>query len=312
MKTFAGMAKPGLWTLGLVGHPIAQSLSPVMHEAALRHASLAGSYGRFETIDPFELAAIFARLQRGELSGLNVTVPHKIAAYLACDRHSALAEEVGAVNTLVRAEDSALVGWNTDLPGLVAAVRLAWPDPVPATRPSVLVVGAGGAAPAAMLAAKALGASDVRVWNRTFARAEAMVAKLGFGAAVADARVAAADVALVIQASSHGMGLAGHELATAEREAEEIIAATASGARVVDLVYRPRLTAWVSGARRLGRDAVDGLEMLVQQAALAFELWTGRRTSLEATSRAAPELVAVMRSAALSAAADGQTVAMSR
>jgi len=289
--------------LGLVGHPIGQSLSPVMHEAALRRASLAGSYVRFDTSDAAELAAIFARLRRGEIDGLNVTVPHKLAAFAACDRRSPVADLVGAVNTLMRAQDGALVGWNTDLPGLVAAARAAWSEPVSATHPAALIVGAGGAAPAAMLAAQLLGAREVRVWNRTAARAEALVSRLGFGIAVADARAAAADVSLVIQASSHGMAFAGAELAAASEEAADVIAETAPDARVVDLVYRPRPTAWVSAAQRLGRDAVDGLEMLVQQAALSFELWTGARTQVESTSCAGSDLLAVMRAAALAAAA---------
>lgn len=288
--------------LGLVGHPIAQSLSPVMHEAALRHASLPGSYDRFDTSDPGELAAIVARLRRGELDGLNVTVPHKLAAYASCARRSPLAELLGAVNTLVRAADGAVVGWNTDLPGLVAAVRGAWAEPVSLSRPTALIIGAGGAAPAAMLAARVLGAQEVRVWNRTLARAQALVARLGFGSAVADPWVAAAGVSLVVQASSHGMGLAGAAFVAATEEAAEVLAMTAPEARVVDLVYRPRPTTWVSAANRLGRDAIDGLEMLVQQAALSFELWTGARAEVDATSCAAPDLLDVMRAAADSSA----------
>lgn len=296
--------------LGLVGHPIAASLSPVMHEAALRHRSLMGSYARFDTTDPAELTAIFACLRRGELDGLNVTVPHKLAAYAACDRLSPVATEVGAVNTLIRGHDGALVGWNSDLPGLVAALYAAWSEPVDGV---ALVVGAGGAAPAAMLAAREVGAREVRVWNRTAARAAALVERLGFGVAVADPIVAASGASLVIQASSHGMGLTGDALAAAEHEAARFVERTARDAHVLDLIYRPRLTAWVRAATQLGRTSADGLEMLVQQAALSFELWTRARTEVLATSRAASDLLDVMRSAACaSAAAWSQTDAINR
>ncbi len=246
------------------------------------------------------------------VAGLNVTVPHKLAAYAACDRLSPVAAEVGAVNTLVRAPDGAMVGWNTDLPGLVGALLDTWAEPVPAGGVA-LVVGAGGAAPAAMLAARAVGAREVRVWNRTPERAVALVERLGFGSAFTERQAAAAGAALVIQASSHGMGLYGDALAAAERDAAELIAETTRDARVLDLVYRPRRTAWVCAAERQGRSAVDGLEMLVQQAALAFELWTGARTEVLATSRAAPDLLDVMRSAACaSAKAWAQTDAINR
>ena len=295
--------------LGLIGQPIAQSLSPVMHEAALRLRGIAGSYERFETADPVVLARLFAELRAGTIDGLNATVPHKLAAYAACDRHAPLAARVGAVNTLVRvaSESGPLIeGWNTDLPGLVAAVRGAWSM----TGGPALVIGAGGAAPAAMLAAEALGASEVRVWNRTRARADALVARLGLGVVYDDAALAARDATLVIQASSHGMGLTGDALAVAEREAHDVLVTTASAACVVDLVYRPRATAWVRAAQSVGRRAMDGLDMLVHQAALAFELWTSTRTEVSVTSSAAHDLLQVMRFAVLGTAAKGDTAAL--
>ncbi len=294
--------------LGLIGLPIAKSLSPVMHAAALRLRGIAGTYERFETDDPRVLEGLFAELRAGSIDGLNATVPHKLAAYAACDRHAPLAARVGAVNTLVRVAGtdarSSIEGWNTDLPGLVAAINGTWPHP--RVGPA-LVIGAGGAAPAAMLAADALGATEVRVWNRTRARADALVKRLGLGVVHDDAATAARDATLVIQASSHGMGLVGEALLAAEREAHGVLSVTDPTARVVDLVYRPRATAWVCAARSLGRDAMDGLEMLVHQAALAFELWTSARTDVSITSCAAHDLLEAMRAAALGTAAEGDT-----
>lgn len=273
--------------LGLVGHPIGKSLSPLLHRAALAVRGLEGSYELFDAPDDVALARALDELRAGRLQGLNATVPHKQAALAACDRLSALALEVGAVNTLVVANGE-LFGWNTDLPGLLAAIRAAWPG---RGFQRALVVGAGGAAPAAVLAARALGA-EVRVWNRTHARADALVARLGTGQVAAHPEHSDAD--LVLQASSHGMDLVGAAFEAATMEARAIIEGTTAHAAVVDLVYRPSPTAWVTAAAALGRTAVDGLGMLVHQAALAFELWTGERSELARDDVADPVLTRAM------------------
>jgi shikimate dehydrogenase len=267
-----------------------------MHRAALAAAGIAGDYELFDVVEHEALERLWEELRQGRLDGLNVTVPHKplAAARATC---TPLAARLGAVNTLVRRADGAIVGHNTDLPGLVAAVVETWgEDPI---RGPALVIGAGGAAPAALVAARALGAEEVRVWNRSAARAEALVARVGLGHVVADAREGADGATLVLQASSHGMGLSGAELAAAEAQALEVIGATARGAKVVDLVYRPRPTAWVRAAERAGRAALDGLGMLIHQAALAFELWIGTRAEVGTHTRADARWVAIMRAAAL-------------
>lgn len=293
----AGVVRP--LRLGLVGHPIGASLSPPMHRAALALRGLDGSYERFDVVDEGALEELWERLRRGALDGLNATVPHKRRAAAACATLSPLAARLGAVNTLVADGHGGIAGWNTDLPGLVAAVRERWPA---LERRSIdgptLVVGAGGAAPAAIMAAVELGASEVRVWNRSAARARELVATLGVGEACEDVGAAARGASLVLQASSHGMGLDGGAFEEAVAFAREVIAETAADARVVDLVYRPRPTAWVTAAARVRREACDGLGMLVHQAALAFELWTGARSEVLADSRAAAMLADAMRAAA--------------
>jgi shikimate dehydrogenase len=271
-----------VWRLGLVGHPIGKSLSPAMHEAALAALGLEGSYERFDRVEPEGVHAVLQAVRAGVLDGVNVTLPHKRVAALACDRLDGVASRLGVVNT-VRCEGADLIGYNTDVPGLVGAVRDGWRTDV---RGPALVIGAGGAAYAAVEAARDLGASDIRIWNRTRARAEAMAAVVG-GEVYDDVQAAAHAVTLLLQASSHGMDLVGEEAREALAFAREVVQATAATARVVDLVYRPRPTVWVQAATAEGREGRDGLGMLVHQAACAFAIWTGQEAPVEVMRRAA-------------------------
>lgn len=276
------MSRSGPLHLGLLGHPVAHSVSPAMHEAALRACELAGNYSLFDVL-PGALGPYVERLRAGGLDGLNVTVPHKGEVVGLCDRLAPEAGLAGAVNTLVRAADGAIEGHNTDIAGLVSALERAF-----ATTPwrgrSAAVLGAGGAGRAAVLAAFQAGAAEVRVWNRTLERAERLVAELGArvtGALVARRGIddAVAGSALVLQATTRGMATVPGDPAWLEArgEAEAALGGAAADASVLDLVYRPRETPWVAAARRRGLAADDGLEMLVQQAAWAFRLWTKRQ-----------------------------------
>lgn len=270
------------WRLGLVGHPIGKSLSPVMHEAALAALGLDGDYRRFDLVEPEGVAGVLAAVRAGELDGVNVTLPHKRVAALGCDRLDGLAARLGVVNTL-RREGAELVGYNTDVPGLVASVREGWGAGAPGP---ALVIGAGGAAYAAVEAARMLGASDIRIWNRTRERAEAMAAVVG-GVVYDEVHEAARSVTLLLQASSHGMDLVGPEASEALAFASGVIEAADPSVRVVDLVYRPRPTVWVRAALSAGREAQDGLGMLVHQAARAFAIWTGLEAPVEVMRGAA-------------------------
>ena len=270
------------WHLGLLGGSLGHSLSPVIQRAALASAGLDGDYALVE-VDAAGVAAAIEALRRGAWHGLNVTLPHKVLAASLVDRLEGAAEALGAVNTLVRAPDGAVVGHNTDVSGLGRAAReeLALG---PLAGAAVAVIGAGGAARAAVLAALALGAGEVRVANRTPERAHELVRALGERHGEArllvadDATAAARGAALLLQASSHGMGLAPDAGPWSEALSEALpsVAALAPGAGVLDLVYRPRRTPWCAAAATLGRPAAHGLGMLVHQAADAFALWTGR------------------------------------
>jgi len=302
------------WRFALLGHPVAHSLSPALAAAALPALGLSGRYELLDTPGPTPppdgpapaLDARLEALRRGTYDGLNVTAPLKQAARARCDALGEDARRVGAVNTLCRAPSPSrgaparIVGHNTDLPGLIAALRERWPATPWRGRP-VAVLGAGGAARAAVWAAAQTGASEVLVLNRTPQRARALVAQseglpVPIQAAPWPAQSPAtaaglARCALILQATSLGVGVspgAPHGAwDDALTRAQGALAGASPGACLYDLVYTPAKTVWVHAARARGLDATSGLGMLVHQAASAYELWTGRRPPADALWKAA-------------------------
>lgn len=282
--------------LGLIGQPVAHSVSPAIHEAALAAAGLVGRYDRFE-VAPEALPAWVARVRSGEFAGLNVTIPHKVAVAALVDRLEGPAEHLGAVNTLVADGQGGVVGHNTDVSGLTRALTDAL-GPADLRGRVVALIGAGGAARAAGMAALALGAAEVRVYNRTMARAMDLVMTLVTLAprgasvrALSDPVEVTGGASLLLQATSVGMGVSpgSRDFDAIIAEVTPMISSLATDALVMDLVYRPEDTAWCAAARALGRRAASGLGMLVHQAADAFALWTGVDAPRDALFAAARE-----------------------
>jgi shikimate dehydrogenase len=214
------------------------------------------------------------------IAGLSVTMPHKEAAATAVDELSDDARRLGAVNCVVN-DDGVLVGHNTDGPGFLAAIGEETGFTPSGAR--CVVFGAGGAARAVVLALARAGATEVVVVNRTRARAEEAAALAGAAGVVAApdtgaSRIAAAD--LVVNATPMGMGSADPENVPFDP------VALGDGQIVADLVYQPPTTALVAAARRQGATALNGRGMLVHQAALAFELWTGVEAPVEVMGKA--------------------------
>lgn len=243
-----------------------------MQNAALADLGLAGEWS-YEAIDvdPEGFAGRIRDLPGLGFAGVNVTVPHKEAALRLAVVAGDAATAIGAANTLVF-EEGDIRAENTDAPGLLDAV-----GEVPAGAP-VLVLGAGGAARAALWALLGAGA-DASVWNRTPARAEAMVSDLG-GKVVVDPR--GADFDLVVNASAAGLG-GSDGLADLPLEAVDFRA----GQTVVDMVYGSEPSSLLSAAAGAGARVIDGLEILVRQGALSLEIWTGRQPSIEVMRSAA-------------------------
>ncbi len=249
--------------LVLVGHPVAHSLSPALQNAALRYARLPITYEAID-VQPDALDGAVRHLVAARAAG-NVTIPHKEAMAQRCARLDSIAERVNAVNAFRVADDGALEGTNTDVGGFDALAR-----EVGALRPGshVALLGAGGSAAAVLAALERWSGATVSLFNRTRARAEALGARFPIVQAItATAEDAVRDAAVVVNATSLGL--------RADDPVPVAIDHLRPGAAVLDLVYRPRETAWVRAARERKHPAVDGLCMLLEQGALAFEWWFG-------------------------------------
>lgn len=249
--------------LVLLGHPVAHSLSPAFHNAALRYARLPI---RYEAIDvtPGALDDAIARLVAARAAG-NITIPHKEAFAKRCARVDAVAQRVAAVNTFRVADDGAIEGTNTDVGGFDALAREAGALRAGAR---VAVLGAGGAAAAVLAALERWSGANVSLFNRTPTRASALAQRFPIVQQVAaTAEDAVRDANVIVNATA--LGLRDDDTFPVRTDA------LAADAAVLDLVYRPGETAWVRAARKHGHPAVDGFCMLLEQGALSFEWWLG-------------------------------------
>lgn len=266
--------------LALLGHPVAHSRSPAIHTAALEALGVDARYLAFD-VAPARLGEAVAGLRALGALGANVTIPHKQAVMAHLDAIEPTAAAIGAVNTIVRDGDR-LVGANTDAAGLVSSLKDAGFDPGGA---HVLVVGAGGAARAAIVGLAEAGAAHVTVAARRAEQASALASGLRVGAPVCAVELGALPLAgtdLLIQATSATMGPDGEGFAAALG-----LDALPDHATVIDLVYAPLETAVLRVARARGLRCVDGLGMLVGQAAVALERWLGVPAPLEVMRAAA-------------------------
>jgi len=250
----------------VVGHPVAHSLSPVLHNAWLEAAGIDGAY---VALDAGEGG--FRRLVEGmrgtSFLGFNVTLPFKEDALAAADEVHPRAARAQAANLLVFRKGKVLAD-NTDGLGLLAAFAAQAPGFDPAAGP-VVVLGAGGAARGAVAAFQDAGCPHVRVVNRTFARAQALTTDVGGEAyGMADAEPAFRGAIAVINATSGGLS---GDIAT-----DFPLESTPDGCVVMDMVYKPLITTFLAQAKRLGRPTVDGLAMLIGQAVPSFEALFGQ------------------------------------
>ncbi len=281
-------AGPGTQLVGVIGSPIAHSLSPLLHNAAFVALGLAGSWHSlaFE-VAPGRAAGALDAMRRAAISGLSVTMPHKADVAALVDERTDVARRLDAVNCIVNRDD-VLLGANTDGEGFVASLARGAAFTPDGRR--CLVIGAGGAARAVVLALADAGASQVAVLNRTPERAVTAAALAGPAGSVVPAgagalaeAVGAAD--LVVNATPVGMLGAptsggAHDWLVSPRLLH-------AGQVAADLVYAPRPTAWLVDAAAAGARTVDGLGMLVHQAAAQLVLWTGAEAPVQAMWAAA-------------------------
>lgn len=255
----------------VVGWPIGQSRSPLIHGHWLATHGLAGSYERI-AVPPEEFESFLEKLPRFPFVGGNVTVPHKEAAFRAVSERDAVAEATGAVNTLW-IDEGKLCGANTDAPGFLANLddRAAGWDRDPTV---AVVLGAGGAASAVAWGLKARGFT-VRLVNRTLARAEALANRLGSNVSAHgwdEVPKLLSEAGLVANTTSLGM--------TGKDDMTIDLAGLPETALVTDIVYVPLETPFLAMAHARGNPTVDGLGMLLHQAAPGFERWFGLRPTV--------------------------------
>jgi len=247
----------------VIGHPVRHSLSPALFNAAFAATGLDWTYVALD-VDPDDGESAVRAVRHLGLGGMSVTMPHKEAAARACDRLTETATVLGAVNCVVT-ENGGLVGDSTDGPGLVAALRAEGHDPADGR---CVVIGAGAAARAIVHALGRAGAAEVVVVARRPEAAARAAAVTGVGRVGSQEEVGTVD--LVCNATSVGMN--GTDGAGQSPVAVELLR---PGQVVVDIVYHPLDTPLLGAARAAGATAVGGVGMLVHQAALAFEAWTG-------------------------------------
>ncbi len=251
-----------------MGWPVYHSRSPMVHGYWLERHAIAGSYVPL-AVRPENLAAAFKGLAALGFAGCNVTIPHKEAALRLADRVDELARRIGAVNTIVVGADGTLAASNTDAFGYIESLREAKPDWRADAGP-IAVLGAGGGARAVVASLADRGAREIRVLNRSDARAEALAHDYGPPVAALPwqgREAALADVALLVNTTSQGMA--------GEPPLELSLAALPRAAVVSDIVYIPLETPLLAAARRRGNPTVDGLGMLLHQARPAFQAWFG-------------------------------------
>jgi shikimate dehydrogenase len=251
---------------GVVGHPIAHSLSPVVHNAWLEAAGIDGVYVAL-SVEEDGFAEFIEGLRATSWAGLNVTLPFKQAALAAADNAHLRARRAHAANLLVF-KDGRINADNTDGLGLLAAFAEQAPGFDPKAGP-VVILGAGGGARGAAGAFFDAGCPEIRIVNRTLSRAQTLAAELDLKAfELKDVETAFRGAQAVINATSAGV---------ANAETLDLpLGATPADCVLMDMVYKPLITPFLAQAQGLGRRTVDGLAMLIGQAVPSFEAFYGQ------------------------------------
>ncbi len=262
----------------VIGHPIKHSRSPLIHGSWLSAYGVEGSY---EAIDvaPEQLPAFVERLRHGEFAGGNVTIPLKEAVFALCDSVDPLANTIAAVNTLV-AREGRVHGFNSDFMGFLGNLDQnapGWDQGLG----RAIVLGAGGAARAILVALRERGVPEIVLLNRTPGKAEALAREIEgpfVPGPLADFARYAPEAGLVVNTTSIGM----HD----SRFEDVDLRLLPKTALVTDIVYVPLVTPLLADARALGLKTVDGLGMLLHQAVPGFEAWYGVRPEVTPELRA--------------------------
>lgn len=265
---------------GVLGNPIAQSKSPRLHRHWLRKYGLLGDYVPLHVTEE-NLETVVRAMPKMGFVGANVTLPHKIAVMQFADQITDRATLIGAANTLTFKDDGKIIADNTDGYGFMANLKQNAPDWDPTSGPAVLL-GAGGAARAIIVALADAGVTEILLTNRTRTKADALRAEFGTRIRVVD-WVQAGNIlegaATVINSTSLGM--------TGNAALRIPLDGLTKGTLVTDIVYSPLRTRLLEEAETAGCTVVDGLGMLLHQGVPGFERWFGVRPEVDDETRQA-------------------------
>ena len=270
---------------GIFGYPLSHSLSPILHNAVFDYLNMDATYEAWE-VSPKNLKTEVEKLRRQPYIGANVTIPHKVAIMDLLDEIEPQSKQIGSVNTVL-SKEGILSGFNTDTLGLVRSLKEHGEfDP---QGKNVLVIGAGGAARAAVFSLLKEGVRSVIIKNRTFSRSSSLAkefSKLGEVTAVQVSDTSLDlfndNIDLILNCSSMGMKNGPAE-AYSPLKAEQI----PSSSLVCDMVYNPSITPLMKQANLSGASVLGGLPMLIYQGAASFELWTNDPAPIQVMFRAA-------------------------
>lgn len=262
--------------LAITGYPLAHSLSPVMHRAALADVGLEGDYILLET-PPEELEEKVNCLKENGFRGFNVTIPHKVAVMSFLDEIDTFAKKIGAVNTVVISPDRKLSGYNTDVYGFTQAISEDIRSNLQGKKAAV--IGSGGAARAVIAGLADIGVSEIAIHARSVEKAQELANNCDKSGICSpkvvelDEDADLSDVAIVVNTTPLGMQ---GKFDGVSPVSERSIASLPENALVYDIIYKPAETKLLELAKKRGLTVLNGLDMLVLQGAKGFELWTGK------------------------------------
>jgi shikimate dehydrogenase len=260
---------------GVMGYPVAHSRSPILHKYWLEENGLRGDYVVLPVL-PSRLEQALRALPVLGFAGCNLTIPHKVAAMSLVDHVDALAQRVGAMNTVVVEDNGSLTGYNNDVFGFVQSVLDAQPQWRADAGP-IAVMGAGGAARAVLVGLLDSGAREIRLSNRSDSKAQDMAQEFGNKVHYVpwnERSDALAGVALAVNTTNQGM--------QGESALSVSLDSLPAQALVADIIYVPLQTPWLAAAKARGNATVNGLGMLINQARPAFNAWFGVMPTISA------------------------------
>ena len=279
--------------LAVIGHPLTQSLSAVMHNAMLKELGIEGTYELLDT-ESEDLVSRVKMLKSQDYSGFNVTIPHKVPITLFLDEFDHSADVAGCANTIKILPDKSLCGYNTDIYGFKTAIPVDIQNNLKGKTVSIL--GAGGAARAAAIAFCEIGVSTINFYARNIINASTMVnylrgkfPQVKFNNIQMQILTDLSDSQMLV--NSTPIGMRGKAMGISPID-EDVIKTLPENAVVYDIVYNPLKTEFLKLSEKNGYQTITGLEMFVHQGAKAFEIWTGKKAIPSVMKMAALENLA--------------------